>query len=116
VKPPAASVPVVKVNGMRLLAAACKSGAQVHWPTVTGLITNANTPPEVKYYARFGGVSGLHQASSFPSSMKLSGYDMTFSRFALFVHHGFWFSMDTYKEALTLNEMWNKGKAPWKVW
>jgi glucose-1-phosphate cytidylyltransferase len=35
---------------------------------------------------------------------------------ALFVHHGFWFSMDTYKEALTLNEMWNKGKAPWKVW
>jgi len=39
--------------------------------------------PEVKYYARFGGVSGLHQASSFPSSLKLSGYDMTFSRFAL---------------------------------
>ena len=39
--------------------------------------------PEVKYYARFGGVSGLHQASSFPSSLTLSGYDMTFSRFAL---------------------------------
>ena len=45
------SVPVVRVNAMRLLAAACKSGAQVHWPTVTGLITNANTPAEVKYYA-----------------------------------------------------------------
>jgi glucose-1-phosphate cytidylyltransferase len=35
---------------------------------------------------------------------------------ALFVHHGFWFSMDTYKEALTLNELWAKGSAPWKVW
>jgi len=35
---------------------------------------------------------------------------------ALYVHDGFWFSMDTYKEALTLNEMWRAGKAPWKVW
>lgn len=35
---------------------------------------------------------------------------------ALFQHDGFWFSMDTYKEALTLNEQWASGKAPWKVW
>jgi glucose-1-phosphate cytidylyltransferase len=35
---------------------------------------------------------------------------------ALYQHDGFWFSMDTYKEALTLNELWNGGKAPWKVW
>ena len=35
---------------------------------------------------------------------------------ALFEHDGFWFSMDTYKEALTLNEMWVGGDAPWKVW
>ena len=35
---------------------------------------------------------------------------------ALFVHQGFWFSMDTYKEALTLNELWAKPNPPWKVW
>jgi glucose-1-phosphate cytidylyltransferase len=35
---------------------------------------------------------------------------------ALFEHDGFWFSMDTYKEALTLNELWAGGDAPWKVW
>jgi glucose-1-phosphate cytidylyltransferase len=35
---------------------------------------------------------------------------------ALFPHQGFWFSMDTYKEALTLNEMWESGRAPWKLW
>ncbi|MFM7295644.1 MAG: sugar phosphate nucleotidyltransferase, partial [Planctomycetota bacterium] len=35
---------------------------------------------------------------------------------ALYQHDGFWFSMDTYKEALTLNELWAKGDAPWKVW
>ena len=34
--------------------------------------------PEAKYYARFSGVSGLHQASSFPSSMKLSGMNGSF--------------------------------------
>lgn len=32
---------------------------------------------------------------------------------ALYVHHGFWYSMDTYKEALTLNEMYRSGEAPW---
>ncbi len=35
---------------------------------------------------------------------------------SLFQHQGFWFSMDTYKEALTLNEMWRRGDAPWKRW
>ncbi len=35
---------------------------------------------------------------------------------ALYPHHGFWFCMDTYKEALALNTMWASGGAPWKVW
>ncbi|HLF00361.1 MAG TPA: sugar phosphate nucleotidyltransferase [Anaerolineales bacterium] len=30
-------------------------------------------------------------------------------------HTGFWASMDTFKEAQTLNELWEQG-APWKVW
>jgi glucose-1-phosphate cytidylyltransferase len=33
-----------------------------------------------------------------------------------FKHEGFWQPMDTYREATLLNEMWNSGKAPWKVW
>jgi hypothetical protein len=36
-----------------------------------------------KYYARFGGISGIHQAASFPSSLTLYGYSFTFSRFGL---------------------------------
>jgi glucose-1-phosphate cytidylyltransferase len=31
-------------------------------------------------------------------------------------HPGFFFAMDTYREYLALNELWNQGKAPWKVW
>ena len=42
---------VVQINAMRLLAAACRSGAAVHYKTVTDLIANANTPPEIRYYA-----------------------------------------------------------------
>lgn len=38
------------------------------------------------------------------------------SELALFPHEGFWFSMDTYKEALTLNRMWDQRAAPWRVW
>ena len=30
-------------------------------------------------------------------------------------HHGFWKCMDTYKDNLELNELWQSG-APWKVW
>jgi glucose-1-phosphate cytidylyltransferase len=31
-------------------------------------------------------------------------------------HPGFFFAMDTYREYLHLNELWNTGKAPWRVW
>jgi glucose-1-phosphate cytidylyltransferase len=31
-------------------------------------------------------------------------------------HEGFFFAMDTYREYEYLNQLWNKGQAPWKVW
>jgi glucose-1-phosphate cytidylyltransferase len=31
-------------------------------------------------------------------------------------HHGFWDCMDTYKDAVVLNDLWSGGDAPWKVW
>ncbi len=33
-----------------------------------------------------------------------------------FRHEGFFFAMDTYREFMHLNELWNSGQAPWKVW
>lgn len=35
---------------------------------------------------------------------------------AAFRHEGFWQPMDTYRESVMLNEMWDTGTAPWKVW
>ncbi len=31
-------------------------------------------------------------------------------------HEGFWECMDTYKDAVLLNDIWAAGGAPWKVW
>jgi glucose-1-phosphate cytidylyltransferase len=33
-----------------------------------------------------------------------------------FRHEGFWECMDTYKDAVALNELWAAGRAPWKIW
>jgi glucose-1-phosphate cytidylyltransferase len=33
-----------------------------------------------------------------------------------FRHEGFWECMDTYKDAVALNDLWASGAAPWKRW
>ena len=33
-----------------------------------------------------------------------------------FQHEGFWECMDTYKDAIALNDLWAAGAAPWKSW
>ena len=31
-------------------------------------------------------------------------------------HEGFWMGMDTYRDWTELNQLWDSGEAPWKVW
>lgn len=33
-----------------------------------------------------------------------------------FRHSGFWDCMDTYKDAVLLNDLWESGQAPWRTW
>ena len=33
-----------------------------------------------------------------------------------FRHEGFWQCMDTQRDKVLLEELWEKGTAPWKVW
>lgn len=35
---------------------------------------------------------------------------------AAFQHHGFWQPMDTLRDKIQLEELWQSGKAPWKKW
>ena len=37
-------------------------------------------------------------------------------RLGAYRHHGFWDCMDTYKDAVTLNDLWRSGHPPWCVW
>jgi glucose-1-phosphate cytidylyltransferase len=37
-------------------------------------------------------------------------------RLAAFRHHGFWDCMDTYKDAIVLDDLWESGQAPWHIW
>jgi glucose-1-phosphate cytidylyltransferase len=36
--------------------------------------------------------------------------------FQAYQHHGFWQPMDTLRERVLLEDLWNSGKAPWKCW
>jgi glucose-1-phosphate cytidylyltransferase len=33
-----------------------------------------------------------------------------------YTHHGFWSCMDTLREKNMLEQLWNSGEAPWKIW
>lgn len=43
---------------------------------------------------------------------QLAGAD----QLSAFLHHGFWQPMDTLRDKNYLEELWQSGKAPWKVW
>lgn len=38
------------------------------------------------------------------------------SQVSVFEHDGFWYAMDTQKQVNELNQIWNSGNTPWKVW
>jgi glucose-1-phosphate cytidylyltransferase len=33
-----------------------------------------------------------------------------------YIHDGFWYMMDSLRDKIRLNELWDSGRAPWKVW
>jgi len=33
-----------------------------------------------------------------------------------FRHDGFWHPMDTLRDKIVLEELWQSGRAPWKIW
>lgn len=38
------------------------------------------------------------------------------SQLTIYKHDGFWIPVDTYKDVEKVNGLWEKGRAPWKVW
>jgi glucose-1-phosphate cytidylyltransferase len=61
------------------------------------------------------GVFEYLQASSVLEREPLEGLAAD-GQLAAYRHTGFWECLDTYKDAVTLNDMWSQGRAPWRVW
>jgi glucose-1-phosphate cytidylyltransferase len=38
------------------------------------------------------------------------------NQLAVYLHHGYWQCMDTFREYQALNSQWDTGRAPWAVW
>ena len=38
------------------------------------------------------------------------------SQLSAFRHNGFWLPMDTLRDKIVLEEIWERNVAPWKVW
>jgi glucose-1-phosphate cytidylyltransferase len=34
----------------------------------------------------------------------------------VYQHEGFWMGMDTFRDWTELNELWDSGNPPWKIW
>ena len=45
-----------------------------------------------------------------PGKLKQDG------RLSNYPHHGFWQTLDTLRDKVHLEELWNSNKAPWKIW
>src|SRR6476659_1985335 len=61
------------------------------------------------------GVLGYPDSESVPEREPLSRLAVDDRRRA-FRHEGFWDCMDTYKDAVVLNDLWTAGRAPWRIW
>ncbi len=55
------------------------------------------------------------EADSVLERVPLSGVAAA-GELAAYRHDGFWECMDTYKDAIELNDLWDSGDAPWRVW
>ncbi|MHC5077050.1 MAG: glucose-1-phosphate cytidylyltransferase, partial [Planctomycetota bacterium] len=38
------------------------------------------------------------------------------NKLSAFKHRGFWKPMDTLRDKIELDELWNSDRAPWKIW
>ena len=92
---------------------------------VDGKVTNFIEKPHTEKDLINGGFMVLKK--SFIKKYLTDDQDLIFERnpmceavsnnqMAAYVHEGFWQCMDIQREYDYLNELWNTGKAPWKVW
>ena len=63
-----------------------------------------------------GGVRPHRRATRRCGSASRSSVSPHDGQLSAFLHDGFWQPMDHLRDKLLLEELWNSGSAPWKVW
>jgi glucose-1-phosphate cytidylyltransferase len=86
-----------------------------------GRITDYHQYPRLEHWINAGFMVLEHRALE----LLTPGMDLEKEFFAhliareemsLYRHTSFWRSMDTFKEAQELNDLWESHRAPWKTW
>lgn len=87
----------------------------------SGLVTSFKEKPQVKGLVNGGffvfsrAVFGYLEEDSILETTPLEQLAQD-RQLALYQHEGFWQCMDTPTDHRVLTELWNAGRAPWKVW
>ncbi|MBD3322822.1 MAG: NTP transferase domain-containing protein [Chitinivibrionales bacterium] len=102
----------------------------VHLPTTFGIV-ESDQDDIIKSFREKPVLSGLINGGFFVFNKSIFKHiegddivleDMPMKRLVrnnqlvMYRHMGFWQCMDTYKDFLNLNTMWDEKKAPWKIW
>lgn len=87
----------------------------------TNIVTHFQEKPKLDHWINGGFFIFSREVFKYIKDNDILEKD-TFSRLAecknlvAYKHTGFWECMDTYKDNLRLNQLWNSGNAPWAVW
>lgn len=88
----------------------------------TGAVTEYNQYPPLPYWINGGFmllerpvIDMIPEGENAPLETGLLPTLVEDDQVMMYRHHGFWQSMDTYKDAMALETMWKAG-APWKKW
>ena len=66
------------------------------------------------FFVLRAGRARLHRRATPSSSASRSRASPRDGQLRAYRHTGFWDCMDTYKDAVLLNDLWAAGRAPWK--
>jgi glucose-1-phosphate cytidylyltransferase len=86
-----------------------------------GRVTGFHEKPRVEHWVNGGFFCFEHGALGYIGEDSILEREplerlATVGQLHAYRHEGFWECMDTYKDAVLLNDIWAAGGAPWKVW
>ena len=105
-------------TGGRIARVAERLGGERFCATYADGVADIDLAELLRFHARHGALATMTvvQPELQFGVAELNGRLAGDGQLRAFRHPGFWDCMDTYKDAVLLNDLWADGRAPWKVW